>query len=398
MIVFDEKSKDLQIPVGIGKLPQDTQELIELAYCEGCEDCSGGGGTPFDDVRKHNTYLYSADYSVLDYEDAKERLKDIVIGSRGCTALNKGGVFARNYDWYYDDTVSFVIRTPKNGKRVNASAEEIDDSRYATIGVAGGIPELTTSTVEDYSNEIYKVLPFMLVDGMNEKGVVISTNLVPDTYGKTTHSVAQVEERDFINAIMLPRYILDNFSTAYDSVTYIRDYVSVHMPESIQVHYLVSDSEESYVLEFIGNSVEIIKVGENEDLPSIITNFHLKGVELVNGHADYFDSNIEDYGQGLERYNIANDAYESVSSVGEAIILLQRDLRFTNAYDASMSPLWKTEFTGYTSTYGDLSIKSPIEDFEGIMEYARELYENRSRYEGRNTWKRYILLFTTEIL
>ena len=82
--------------------------------------------------------------------------------------------------------------------------------------VAGGIPELTVDFVASGEyKDVYKALPFLVVDGINEKGLVCNNNVVPTgDKGRNTGSVPVIEKRDEICQMMLVRYILDNFDNA----------------------------------------------------------------------------------------------------------------------------------------------------------------------------------------
>ena len=149
--------------------------------------------------------------------------------SGGCSCMRSGDFFGRNFDWYYNHDIDFVIHTPRIG------------NRYASIGVAGCFPNLTTSIVESgKSNELFKIFPFFLLDGINEKGVFINDNVVPgqDMNCTTTGTTPLKSKRGDLCINMLPRFVLDNYASAKEAVEDIRDHWSVYMkPSEVLGHY-----------------------------------------------------------------------------------------------------------------------------------------------------------------
>lgn len=322
-------------------------------------------------ITKIEDYLYETLYEELDYEKAEKFFETYNGYKSACSSVRNGNVYGRNYDWYYDDKCSFIVRTP--------AAEE----RFAVLGVSGSVPSLTKSLVETNGySDMFRYMPFLLLDGINEKGVVCSINVVPKgDKGITTGTTPAVEYREKVNQITLVRYILDKFQTAEQAVTYIRDYVSVYAPNTVETHLMVADENNTFSLEFVNNTVSIREISDRP----YMTNFYLEGVKFEDGHVDY--ETVTDYGMGLERFDTLADGQSSASSVS-AMTSLMDSIKYTNAYDKSLSPFWYTEFTGdYTKEgYGKLKVTSDPEDFEPVVDIAVERYENRSRFTP-NSWQ-----------
>ena len=143
-------------------------------------------------------------------------------------------------------------------------------------------------------------------------------------------------------------------------------------------------------MEFVNNEVVYYKVGEGSTCayPAYMTNFYLTDVTLNGeGKVDYTGTGVSPHGSGLERYNLIVDNYSNLNTIGLMHQFLITDLKYTNAYSTTISPVWKTEFVGPTETWGDLTIDRPLSDFQGILEYCRNLYANRSRTGEKNTWQ-----------
>lgn len=338
----------------------------------------GGGGDSKKGYPAYNSkvedYLYQSYYPTLDYDNAYQIFKEEgdfpALGA--CSALRKDNLFGRNLDWYYSNQVDFIVKTPHT------------DSYRATIGIAGGIEELTKDFVESgESSELYKLVPFRLQDGINESGVVACMNVVPTDYGKNV-AIPTEEEEVEICSRMLVRYILDNFDTALEAVNYVKKHCKVYFAKSLhdinyEVHIMVADENATFILEFVDGATEIIDV--TSDAP-YMTNFHRYGVTLNGDNTvetpatgDAIETNgITEYGAGLERFNIIANDYDT-KSVREIL----EEIKYTNTYTLT-EDVWYSEFVG-----GDLKVNSAVEDFIEIVELARQAYEDRSRDEAI-TW------------
>lgn len=331
-------------------------------------------------------YLYDMtwkDLGLSDYDYAINYFlqKKPVPNPGACTTVRNGNYVGRNFDWLYGNEVSFMVKTEATG------------GSHATIGMSGAVPGLTRDFVErKESSDMYQMVPFMLVDGINDAGLMCSMHVVPLDLGATEGTEPEVYKKYEICGLMLPRFILDKFSTALEAAEYIRDYVSVFTPTSIidrgyDLHFFIADSTSSYCLEFIYNELEIVDVTNKP----YMTNFHLYDVtfnldgSVYTPATQHDEFNAEDTngisqnGSGLERFNLINYSYQlASSSVG--MKNLMETLRFTNAYRPTFVPYWFTEFVG-----DDLSVTSDPEDFADIVTAAVKAFEERVRGDGK-TW------------
>lgn len=308
---------------------------------------------------KLDEYLYQISYSDIDYSFAYDYYKqnsNNIIG--GCTSFRLGDYFGRNYDWVYDNSASFVVITP--------------ESKYGhkVIGIAGGIKELTNNFVDSgqYS-DLYKLVPFALLDGINDSGLVVSMNVVPTDYGNNI-SIPNIRLINSICNLMLPRFILDKFSTAKEAISYLRDYCSIFNAKKLldigyEIHFILSDEKDTFVVEIINNKLNIIR-------HNVITNFHISNVNFNkdgkvytpanqnNIYNAFIFNNITKYGCGLERYNLVKDlkAYSKYN-----ILELLKNLRYSNTYK---NLNWFTEFVGNELTV-DSSVRKYIEHLAPIL-------------------------------
>ena len=346
-------------------------------------------------VSAKGEYLKSVTYDDIDYAFARNYFSKKASSAQpiGCSAVRKGNWFGRNLDWIYGEQLDYIVTTSeKNG-------------RYATLGIAS----MSALTKNDHALsehlDDYKILPCYLQDGINSRGVVACTNVVPTDYG-FNDGIPLVSQSDTISAVMLVRYILDNFNTAQGAVEYIRDYVKVYMPETLrgmgyEMHYMVADADNTYILEFVNNRAQIIDISSDEVLAdrAYMTNFYMYGVTLNNDgtvytpetmdstHSACATNGITQYGSGLERYNLIANVYSTIETADDVVDIM-KDLYYTKSYASAPTvsdPYWFTEFVG-----GDITVDTPSDSEEftqRVGEYA-DKFTRRSRDSKDNaTWQ-----------
>lgn len=328
-------------------------------------------------------YLYECGYDFIDYHKAEEYFKyapanDAPSDGGGCSSMRVGNYYGRNYDWHYDNNTDIVIKMEK-GK----------SAKYSSIGVAGNVNGLTNDFVKSRQySELYDILPFRTLDGINECGVIANANVAPiGDYEITTGTTPTGTVEKTISELQLVRFILDNFATATEAVTYIKEHVSVHASPSLlnnELHFMVADSETTYVIEFINNEMVVLYGPNHAKSDIVMTNFYLYQTSLdENNHVDR--STVTDYGCGLERYDILTDSIstiDSVASMKNAMVSVKSTNTYIEDPADHLDTAWVTEFVG-----GDLKVSSPKEDFIPIMTAAREAYVNRDRDEMSLTWQ-----------
>lgn len=303
----------------------------------------------------------------------------------GCSTIRNGNVVGRAFDWTYDESVGFVIRTLRTA------------GKYATLGISASVPRLTEEFMEsgEYNAESFKLIPFYTVDAINEYGLTASILLVPLDKGQTTGTTPLIAKLDEICNLMLVRYIVDNFQTAQEAVEYLRNYVSVYSPQGLadmgyESHFMVSDKTKSYSIEFVNNTLIATDISDKP----YMTNFYLNGVTFNEDGTVYTPADVPTHlpssqgitenGSGLERYNLIVGSYQTTDSIA-SMRSLMNSLKFTNAYLAETDPQWNTEFVGTWEDFGTFTVDTPASDFTGLKNYIRGVYEQRIR-DGK-TWQ-----------
>lgn len=326
---------------------------------------------PYDMFRRDD-FFYDIYYDKIDYAAAKEYFdgkEDIELGF--CSALRKGNTIGRNYDWYYDNEVNFMVKTPD------------------TIGIASGMKALNKDSVASRKNLYeYKILPFMVSTAMN-KDLYIEVNVVP--YSGYKSIIPTEETKEKISSLMLCRYVADRFHSVQEAVEYLNGYVEIYTPKSLvdmgyELHWMIADKESNLVIE--NHEGELVTI----DTP-ISTNFHLygtttdeDGLYFTNVTAKYGDlptsQGIDRYGTGIERYNALKTHLEGAESIENIMV----DTFYSKAYTLPVNEdFWYSEFVGTGAT--DIDVDTPYDNAQFVerIDRFKDKFDNRSR-ENPEVW------------
>lgn len=334
-------------------------------------------------IIKLDNYLYSINYNKqqIDYQYALDYFKnhyfDVDLGA--CSTVYKDRLLGRNYDWYYSETASFVVK------------KEASNKNFASIGMASGSLGLTPEFIESRQwDDYYKILPYYLLDGINEYGLVASMNVVPSgDKGLTTGTHPELEG-DSICLLMLPSYVLDHFKTADEAISWIVNEAKLYAPKKEsgreELHFIIADKTNSYIVEFINNEAKIT----TSDKP-YITNFYLDNISYNDDNTVNLNS-VTPYGNGIERYNLITDKYNQIDST-LSMLQLMTELNYTHAYRTfPLDDWWKTDFADAYADKGypfpNLTVTSPAIDYVncGLVNWITTAFNNRTR-DGQSTWQ-----------
>lgn len=329
------------------------------------------------DKRKIENYLYEITYGNIDYDYAYSHFVPATAGA--CTAIRNGKWFGRNFDWTYNEQVQFVVHTP------------LSLEHYGVLGVSSAVPGVVQSNVDNESITIegvdmFKLVPFYLVDGVNDKGLFCTHNIVPldDEETPTTEIPAKKEERSRVCAMMLVRFILDKFANVESALSYLRDYTTVFFPEDMieqgyQSHFMIGDSYSTRIIEFVNGEIKIV------DSYKYMTNFNLTGVTFNPDKTIIYPpttSGIDKYGMGLERWNLVTEMYNKCKT-REGMTETLDAARYSNAYG---EPFWHSEIVkNYTDDGGTnpITVDTPPEECSDAVEEVRGAWSERKRSEGK---------------
>ena len=339
----------------------------------------------YQDINKINDYLYGVYYDEEDYDYAEDYFYNnrSPFAPAGCTVGANGKYIIRNFDWTYSESVEFVVRT------------EGVPGHYATLGIAGHVNGLTKDFVAsgDYS-EKYKLVPFAIVDGINEKGLWVNTNIVNVTAGE---EMTKTDGDYDIPSPMIPRYLLENFKTAEAAKDWFMDHAAVYnvkymSDEDLEPHWFVKDETNCYVLEIVNNVKYATELIDHQAMSNFLvatTTFNTDGKvytpnDVAAGHTPTTENSLRSNDIGLERYNFMIDNLPSATNLVDAR-LIANQLFYSNAYDGTRAAedQYYSDFAGINS----LTVDSPAADYEAdvTVQLMRAAWPSRTR-DG-NFWQ-----------
>lgn len=355
----------------------DTEEcLIPICVVSEIAYTGADRSNAYTSIEKLEDYLYEANYDDLDYDFAERYMEKHYPPIGGCSSVRKGLLFGRNYDWYYSNMPEIIVHVTET------------ETRHASVAVCSGLGELNNAFVNsgEYSSD-YKVVPFVVLDGVNDAGVYGNINVVPTgDWGITTGTMPRVKLKKRLTAMTLLRFVLDNFDSATAAVEYLRDFTSVRMLYSdslaLEAHYMIADATKTYAVEFINNEMVILDITNKP----YMTNFYLKDMSMIPNSHTVNRNTITPHSMGVERYELIDNTYRTIEDTNDMIFLMHKDLKYTQMYSRELDPYWYTELTGKYETFGDLTVLSPVEDFEPIIDYVINQFEHRNR-DAKETWQ-----------
>lgn len=278
------------------------------------------------DFKKGNEYYM--DY----YVKAEEALKG------GCSSWRNGNFHGRNLDWTQANFGCLVIRMPKGNGVTHASVATLNGSSTVTWDfIKNG------SLTPDQK----KYLPCVVVDGINDAGVAVNINIVPNDPAKTYIGNTEGD----LSSQCVVRYVLDNAGSVEEALTLLGKRVvrqSIVGIAGDQTHYMISDPKETAVVEFINKEMKVTRYTSQNDgfyspkgNPAIMTNMYDYAIEQYGfGNEDMFDE--FPYGMGVERWNTIRNQYTAAKQSVEANLVIAKSVWYFDNFMAKKTP-WYTE-------------------------------------------------------
>lgn len=309
-------------------------------------------------------YLYEitySDYKPVNTERYVHTLENVSQGG-GCTVVRNGNLIGRNFDYFYSEMAEFIIHVPAA------------PGRYASIGVATSIFELTAERAEnDPYGQYFDILPYVTVDGINEKGVFCDVNMVSSEHHYAT-SGTNPSASETLYLSMAVRYVLDNCASVAEAREALASKNIAFCKALGEFHFFIADPKETMIVEFFDNKM-VCKKPKDE----ILTNFYVLTDKFMNSN----DPGTQP--TGTERYDYALKHLGEFTSVNAAAAVME-GMKYSKSYDPSTSPFW------YSENYGDkykgktIDINTPKEEYaDYLAKDAKEFKETKRDY-ARGFW------------
>ena len=180
-----------------------------------------------------------------------------------CTCFSAFGednrLFGRNFDWHESSTYFILFTDPPNGY-----------SSVSTVDLGFFDYNHDESPAFSGNQNTIRSLPYYPFDGMNEKGVAVGMNAVPEAQSPYDSSKVTIGE------LQLIRLVLDYASSTQEAITLIQQYnIRMGVP---RIHYLIADSSGySVIIEFVDGNMQII---DNSNPWQVTTNFIITGLNI----------------------------------------------------------------------------------------------------------------------
>lgn len=175
-----------------------------------------------------------------------------VMGS-GCSTLavkntDGGRYFGRNFDWKKCNGLIMVSKPSKGYKSVSTVNTDF----------------ITSSLDFEIDDSILRIAAlYCPLDGMNEKGVCVSVNMVNDSA-----KINQNTDKPDITTTTAIRLILNKAATTQEAIDLLKSY-DMHGSFGYMIHFAITDTTgHSVVAEYINNKLVITET-------PVVTNFYL---------------------------------------------------------------------------------------------------------------------------
>ncbi|MCM1039671.1 MAG: linear amide C-N hydrolase [Ruminococcus sp.] len=214
----------------------------------------------------------------------------------GCSTISVkntdgGQLFGRNFDW----------------NRCNAMiVQSVPESGYASISTVNTdfIQGVGFSHLPDEMKALIAL--YAPLDGMNEKGLVVSVNMIQDNA-----TIAQDTERPDITTTTAVRLLLDQAADTAEAVALLEKY-DLHASMNYMVHFAIADADgKSVVVEYVDNEMVVVQT-------PVVTNFYMaegdkKGIGTAQSHTRYEMLTERLKESGIMSAEDVRDALRSVS-------------------------------------------------------------------------------------
>ncbi len=255
----------------------------EFTGDDGFEDFLAGGGA-------------SSDAAVARF--LNERMNSDVAFSGepfGCSTFvvkgeSGGAIFGRNFDWNTCDAM--VIASKPSRGYASISTVDLDFLQLAAGRLSG-------------NEQVYAAL-YAPLDGMNEKGLAVSVNMIQDFA-----TIDQNTGKDDITTTTAIRLMLNKAATVDEALELLEQY-DLHASFGMMIHFAIADnSGRGVVAEYIDNKMVVTET-------PIVTNFYIaegskQGIGTQQSHTrfDILAKALADH--EIMTMDDAQDALDSVS-------------------------------------------------------------------------------------
>lgn len=237
-------------------------------------------------------------------------------------------LFGRNFDW--ENSQALIIQSSPKDAYASVATVNLDFIQNGTSMPLDRLPDDVLAQIALYAP----------LDGMNEKGLVVSVNMIQDS-----DEIAHSGKKQNLTTTTAIRLLLNKAADVEEAIQLLQAY-DLHSSMGMMIHFAIADaSGRSVVVEYINNELHVIPT-------PVVTNFYLTpGEKYRQGSA-----------QSQERYDILMNLLEE-----------QKTMDMEQVRDA-LDRVSKDNFDEFAST--EWSIVYNLHTLEAHY-YHREHYDKR---------------------
>lgn len=218
----------------------------------------------------------SSDEEVMEYVSSRlsSNLPELLFGGNpfGCSTLSvknteDGYLFGRNFDW--NACNALIISSRPDEGYASISTVNMDFIQAGGLDISI-LPDQVQAAIALYAP----------LDGMNEKGLAVSVNMIEDT-----DTIEQNTDKPDITTTTAIRLLLDQAADVAEALDLLSQY-DLHASMGMMIHLALADAEgNSVAVEYINNEMVVTQT-------PVVTNFYLAegekyGIGSTQSHTRY---------------------------------------------------------------------------------------------------------------
>ena len=367
--------------------------LLALSLLTGCgtTTVSSSSNDVTNKFKEIDEYIIEVEeYTTLDYEAGDKFYAESNDNwGGGCSSISKmvdgHRLVGRNMDLNITNKCAYIIRT-------NAG-------EHKTLGVAYTFrdysPDYNDISENGFSEDLYKRLPFMCDDVLNDAGLHIEINMRHAEFwpnGEDMFSCpgTNPDSDTRIHMFEVPRYVGEHCATVEEAKEYVSTLDIYSKQNYWNYGYLVSDSQgNSSLLEITKDAIYWLDEDKIKTY-DWLKKYDTKAIGQTNFYLNEDAWSVQDIKSGEGRFTTLQKGIDKVKSRSDMYDLM-RKIQFSNyylGYEECLNNYFdpKSELVGEAGygTYDFVHDQKNLPEVKRILDESSEVFLNMSRQERQD--------------
>lgn len=223
-------------------------------------------------------------------------------------------LFGRNFDW--ENAEALILQSKPKDAYASISTVNLDFIQSGTSVPLDGLPD----------EMLAKIAMYAPLDGMNEKGLAVSVNMIQDS-----DVIEQRGSTQNLTTTTAIRMLLNKAADVEEALQYLRTY-NLHSSLGMMIHFAIADAKgNSVVVEYINDEMNVVET-------PVVTNFyHSAGEKQDIGTS-----------QSHERYDILMNLWNEHKTMDMNQVRDAMDLVSKDNFDEFESTEWSIVYNLHT--------------------------------------------------